>query len=219
MERKQLKAIIENLLLVSDHPLTLDKLMKVFDAEIVKEEIRSALKELMEDYSDRGLQIQEVAEGYQLCTRIECSPWIKKFYSLDKTSKLSRAALDTLSIIAYKQPITRAEIEDIRGVDSGGVVKTLFEKKLLRLMGRKQVLGRPVLYGTSRKFLEYFGLRNISELPTLKEFAEKEDESETPVQADLPFVESGDAEAKEEAGDNREKNEIVPEIENEDTPD
>lgn len=190
MERDKIKAIIENLLLVSGQPISLNKIQEIIGTERGKDEIKAAMRELVEDYSNRGLQIQEVAEGFQLCTRVDYSDWIKKFYKLDKGSKLSPAALDTLSIIAYKQPITRAEIEDIRGVDSGGVVKTLFEKKLLRTMGRKQVAGRPIMYGTSKTFLEYFGLRDISELPTLKEFMEeKEEGGQEPLQTSLPLEE------------------------------
>lgn len=191
MERDKIKAIIENLLLVSGQPVTINKLHEIMAANCAKEEIKASLMELVEDYSHRGLQVQEVAEGFQLCTRGDYSDWIKKFYKLDKGSKLSPAALDTLSIIAYKQPITRAEIEDIRGVDSGGVVKTLFERKLLRTMGRKQVVGRPIMYGTSKFFLEYFGLRDISELPTLKEFMEEREEGEQePLQTSLPLEEN-----------------------------
>lgn len=190
MERDKIKAIIENLLLVSGQPISLNKIQEIIGTGCGKDDTKAAMKELEEDYSNRGLQIQEVAEGFQLCTRVDYSDWIKKFYNLDKGSKLSPAALDTLSIIAYKQPITRAEIEDIRGVDSGGVVKTLFEKKLLRTMGRKQVAGRPIMYGTSKTFLEYFGLRDISELPTLKEFMEEKEEGEQePLQTSLPLEE------------------------------
>jgi len=187
-ERKEIKAILENLLLVADAPITLRRVREIFDPAVSVEEIKAAVEALTGDYQERGLRIQEVAGGFQLCTRNEYAAWIKKYYKLDKGSKLSPAALATLSIIAYKQPVTKAEIEDIRGVDSGGVVKTLFEKKLLRVMGRKKVAGRPILYGTSRHFLEYFGLRDVSELPTLKEFSERDEEAPgKPLQADLPF--------------------------------
>lgn len=199
MERKKLKAIIENLLLVSDHPITLSRFCEIFDLKLGKDELKGAIMELIDVYSDRNLYLQEIAGGYQLCTRSEYSDWIRKFYKLDKRTKLSPAALATLSIIAYKQPITKTEIEDIRGVDSGGVVKSLFEKKLLRLMGRKKIIGRPILYGTSSFFLEYFGLQNISELPTLKEFSEKDEEtSKKPVQSALPFEEAGESPVSEE---------------------
>jgi len=128
------------------------------------------MDELKTDYNARGIQLVEIAEGYQLCTREEYAEWIKKFYKIDKGSKLSQASLETLSIIAYKQPITRVELEEIRGVDSGGVVRTLLEKNLIKNMGRKKVPGRPMMYGTTRKFLEYFGLKSLSDLPTLEEF-------------------------------------------------
>ncbi|MBI5185926.1 MAG: SMC-Scp complex subunit ScpB [Nitrospinae bacterium] len=206
MERDKIKAIIENLLLVSGQPISLNKIQEIIGTECGKDDTKAAMKELVEDYSNRGLQIQEVAEGFQLCTRVDYSDWIKKFYKLDKGSKLSPAALDTLSIIAYKQPITRAEIEDIRGVDSGGVVKTLFEKKLLRTMGRKQVAGRPIMYGTSKTFLEYFGLRDISELPTLKEFMEEKEEGEQePLQTSLPLEERTEAAVEHDDGTTEEE--------------
>jgi len=169
MDKDNLKPIIEALILASDHPISLDRIMSVLEGE-QREEVKTALKELMEDYqsSNRGFTIVEVAGGYQLRTRHEFSGWIRRLFKIGY-QRLSRASMETLAIIAYKQPIVRSEIEDIRGVDSGGVLKTLLEKRLIKVMGRKDVPGRPVVYGTTREFLEVFDLKDLSCLPTLKE--------------------------------------------------
>ncbi len=174
MGLKKGKAIIENLLLITDRPLTLDKLMEVFSGEFDKTSLKTIMEELISDYMERNIQIVEIAKGYQLCTRYEYSEWVKRFHKIDRGSMLSKAALDVLSIIAYKQPITKAEIEDIRGVGTSGVLKTLLERNLIRILGKKKVIGRPMLYGTSRKFMEYFGLKSLSDLPTIEEFTEED---------------------------------------------
>lgn len=173
MEREQLKAIVENVLLASDQPVMVDHLQKTLLNGTDKAELKSVLEELKEEYQGRNLQILMVAEGYQLSTRHEYSDWIRKFLKLDKTTKLSQPSLDTLSIIAYKQPLTRQEVEDIRGVDSSGVVKTLLEKKVIAPAGRKKVPGRPIMYRTTRKFLDYFGLKDLKDLPTLEDFKDE----------------------------------------------
>jgi segregation and condensation protein B len=173
VEREKLKAIVENLLLASDQVVSPDDLQKTIMNGTPKDEILAVLEELREDYEPRNLQVIEVAGGYQLCTRHEYTEWIRKFLKMDKTTKLSQPSLDTLSIVAYKQPITRQEVEDIRGVDSSGVIKTLLEKKIIGPMGRKDVPGRPIMYRTTRKFLEYFGLKDLSDLPTLEDFKEE----------------------------------------------
>lgn len=175
MERKIIKAIIENILLVSNKPLTVSTLKEVFrDDEIKESDIKDILYELHIEYIARNFQLIEVAGGFQFTTRFEYKEWIKRFYKTEKGAALSKASLETLSVIAYKQPITRIEIEEIRGVDSGGLVRALLEKNLIRMVGKKDVIGKPMMYGTTRKFLEYFGLANLSDLPTLKEFEEKE---------------------------------------------
>ncbi|GJL79474.1 MAG: hypothetical protein NPINA01_24630 [Nitrospinaceae bacterium] len=173
MEREDLKAIVENILLASDQPVTADDLQKTIMNGTEKAALRSVLEELQEEYRSRNLQIEVVAEGYQLSTRHEYSDWVRKFLKLDKTTKLSQPSLDTLSIIAYKQPLTRQEVEDIRGVDSSGVVRTLLDKKIIGPAGRKKVPGRPIMYRTTRKFLEYFGLKDLSDLPTLEDIREE----------------------------------------------
>ena len=194
MEREEIKAIIENILLAADQPVSDAQFKNLFSDEVEKVSFKSVLEELIDEYNSRNLQILQVAEGYQLCTRHDYSNWVRKFLKFDKTRKLSQPSLDTLSIIAYKQPLTKAEVEEIRGVDSSGVVRTLLEKKVISPGGRKKVPGRPIMYRTTRKFLEYFGLKDLSDLPTLEDFKESELEDQIPPdQTTLPFDElSGD---------------------------
>ena len=194
MEREEIKAIIENILLAADQPVSEAQFKNLFSDEVEKVSFKSVLEELIDEYNSRNLQILQVAEGYQLCTRHDYSNWVRKFLKFDKTRKLSQPSLDTLSIIAYKQPLTKAEVEEIRGVDSSGVVRTLLEKKVISPGGRKKVPGRPIMYRTTRKFLEYFGLKDLSDLPTLEDFKESELEDQIPPdQTTLPFDElSGD---------------------------
>ena len=194
VEREGIKAIIENILLAADQPVSEAQFKNLFGDEVEKVSFKSVLEELIDEYNSRNLQILQVAEGYQLCTRHDYSNWVRKFLKFDKTRKLSQPSLDTLSIIAYKQPLTKAEVEEIRGVDSSGVVRTLLEKKIISPGGRKKVPGRPIMYRTTRKFLEYFGLKDLSDLPTLEDFKESELEDQIPPdQTTLPFDElSGD---------------------------
>lgn len=161
--------ILEALLFVSDSPVSLERIEAVLDG-CSKAEISRLLADLQEQYrqSDRGILVSEVAEGYRLATKPEAAPWIQRLRG-SKPAKLSRPALETLALIAYKQPITKPEIEAVRGVMVDGVLKTLVERDLVRILGRKPEVGRPILYGTSRSFLEYFGFKDLSELPTLKE--------------------------------------------------
>ena len=195
MEQEEIKAIIENILLAADQPVSETQFKNLLGDEVEKVSFKPVLEELVDEYSSRNLQIIQVAEGYQLCTRHDYSDWVRKFLKFDKTTKLSQPSLDTLAIIAYKQPLTKAEVEEIRGVDSSGVVRTLLEKKVISPGGRKKVPGRPIMYRTTRKFLEYFGLRDLSDLPTLEDFKESELEGQiSPDQTTLPFDElSGDA--------------------------
>lgn len=188
VEHNELKAIIENLLLAADQPVTLEHLRQTFVNGTDKSELKEVIQELMEEYKTKNIQILPVADGYQLCTRQKYSDWIRKFLKMDRTFRLSQASLDTLSIIAYKQPLTRAEIDSIRGVDSGGVLRTLLEKKIVCPAGRKDVPGRPFMYRTTRKFLEYFGLRELNDLPTLEDFQASDlDEAGGPVQTEISF--------------------------------
>ena len=173
MEEHELTAVLEALLFVAGEPMSLDKLAEVLEGTDTGR-IREALDRLRQNYdaAGRGLQIVEVAGGYQIATRSECAPWIKALEKIKTATRLSRSGLETLAIVAYKQPVTRGEIEAIRGVDSAGVLKTLLERRIVRIVGRREGLGRPMLYGTTREFLHYFGLKNLAELPALKEFKE-----------------------------------------------
>ena len=201
MEREELKAIVENILLASDQPVTPDDLQSTLMNGTEKAELRSLLQELQEEYQSRNLRIDEVAGGYQLCTRTEYSDWIRKFLKLDKTTKLSQPSLDTLSIIAYKQPLTKQEVEEIRGVDCGGVIRTLLDKKIVALAGRKKVPGRPIMYRTTRKFLEYFGLKDLADLPTLEDLQDElQGELESNVQEEMDFNTSREQNPSPEGG-------------------
>jgi segregation and condensation protein B len=164
-----LKGIIESLLFVSEGPLRLDRVHEIL-GDIPRKDIQKAMDELIQDYisMDRSFYIVEVAGGYQFRTKAQYSDWIKKLKK-PKQMRLGQAALETLAIVAYKQPIVRAEIEKIRGVDSGAVIGGLLKKGLIRILGRKDLPGRPIIYGTSRRFLEVFGIKDLSSLPTLKE--------------------------------------------------
>ena len=188
MERDELKSIVENVLLAADQPVNVAELEKIFLNTAEKNDLQVTLEELKEEYQSRNLQILEVADGYQLCTRHEFNEWIRKFLKLDRSSRLSQPSLDTLSIIAYKQPLTRQEVDDIRGVDSSGVVKTLLEKKVIGPAGRKKVPGRPIMYRTTQKFLEYFGLKDLSDLPTLEDLKEELEGDDPPLQSQIEFA-------------------------------
>jgi segregation and condensation protein B len=172
MEDQEAKSIIEALLFMAGEPLTLDTIRKII--EVDKYNTERLIRELIEEYSlkNAGLFIADVAEGFQMVTNPACSPWVRKLLSTSVPKKLTQSSLETMAIIAYKQPIIKAEIEAIRGVNSDGVVKTLLEKRLVKILGRKEVPGRPLMYGTTSEFLQYFGLKDLSELPTLKEFQE-----------------------------------------------
>lgn len=165
----ELLRLVEAFIFAAETPLSLDKLCQLLERQ--RADLRPVIERLKREYppSKRGFFLAEVAGGYQFRTAGDLAPWLRKL-SKERPFRFSRAALETLAIIAYRQPITRAEIEYLRGVDSGGVMKTLLEKSLLRILGKKDLPGRPLLYGTSRQFLELFGLRDLNDLPTLKEF-------------------------------------------------
>ncbi len=172
-EERELKAIVESLLFVSADPVPLERLMVALGT-VSKIELRQALQSLREDFDreGRGVQVVELAGGYQLVTRAEYAPWITRLAKAKASPKLSRSAMESLAIIAYKQPIVRSEIEQIRGVEVSGVLRTLLERKLIRMVGRKEVPGRPIMYGTTKLFLQQFGLSDLSQLPPLREFKE-----------------------------------------------
>jgi len=168
----ELKAIVEALIFASPEPVTVKALTKLLDTE-PKEDVVAAIDALKQDY-DRpgGLQLVEVAGGYQIVTRPELHEWVRRLFHERTTQKLSVAALETLAVIAYRQPVTAPEIAEIRGVNTAGVVGTLVERRLVRIVGRKQVVGRPFLYGTTREFLERFGLNDLSDLPKVEDLSE-----------------------------------------------
>ncbi|MCF7870833.1 MAG: SMC-Scp complex subunit ScpB [Candidatus Omnitrophica bacterium] len=177
MDIEKIKSILESLLFVNERPIQLSEISRIL--ELKNKEIKEAFEMLKTEYKDRdsGIAIVSVAGGYQMCSAPFNEPWIKKMYSHQNKQKLSTASLETLAIIAYKQPITRVEIEEIRGVNVDGVVRKLGELGLVKTAGRKEVVGKPFLYITTRKFLEYFGINSLEDLPNLEEFvnlAEKE---------------------------------------------
>ena len=201
MQDEEAKSVIEAILFMAGETVTLDTLRKI--TEIDKYNTERLVRELISDYSVRnaGLFIVEVAEGYQMVTNPACAPWIKKLLSTAVPKKLSQSSLETMAIIAYKQPIIKAEIEAIRGVNSDGVVRTLLDKRLVKILGRKEVPGRPLMYGTTKEFLQYFGLKDLSELPTLKEFQEVDiPEPGGRISEDSGIRESADEEQKSVAG-------------------
>ena len=168
----ELKAIVEALIFASPEPITLKTLVRVLEPE-PKEDIVQAIEALRGDY-DRpgGLQMVEVAGGFQIVTRPELHEWVRRLFHERTTQKLSVAALETLAVIAYRQPVTAPEIAEIRGVNTAGVVSTLVEWRLVKVVGRKQVVGRPFLYGTSREFLDRFGLNDLTDLPKVEDMSD-----------------------------------------------
>jgi len=174
MEDKEAKSILEALLFISGEPLTLDTLKDLL--ELNKKEVERLVKELINDYLLRnsGFFVAEVAGGVQMVTNPGCAPWVKKLLATAFPTRLSHQSIETLAIVAYKQPIIKAEIEAIRGVNCDGVLRTLLERRMIKILGRKEAPGRPLMYGTTKEFLQYFGLKDLSELPTLKEFRDVE---------------------------------------------
>ncbi|MEB2346393.1 MAG: SMC-Scp complex subunit ScpB [Deltaproteobacteria bacterium] len=173
MEAREKRQVLEALLLAAAEPVSAQKLAGVLGEETTPTEVRGLLAALEAEYAEagRGFRIEEVAGGFQLRTLPELAPWLQRLRP-QPPLRLSRAALETLAIVAYKQPITRAELELVRGVDVGAVVTSLLERRLVRIAGHREVPGRPMLYATTRRFLEVFGLASLSDLPTLREIEE-----------------------------------------------
>jgi segregation and condensation protein B len=169
----QVRAVLEALVFASPQPITPREIARVLQG-VPREDWEKQLEGLRADYArdERGLQVVEVAGGFQITTRPEYNDWVRELLDPRTPTRLSIQALETLAVIAYKQPVTLPEIIELRGVKSGGVVKTLLEKRLIRIMGRKEVVGRPILYGTTKQFLLHFGLKDLDELPKIEEFAE-----------------------------------------------
>ncbi len=208
--------LVEALIFAADGPIKAERMAEALDTE--QTEILAAIEALEVDYAERprGFFLQEVSGGYQLRTRPEYADFLRKL-GHNRPFKFSRPALETLAIIAYRQPVTRSEIEYLRGVDSGSVLKTLLEKHLVRILGKKDIPGKPMIYGTTREFLELFGLADLSALPTLREFSELVSDEENERQgwddegASLPLlidedaVEEGSALSLETSGEQPEE--------------
>lgn len=169
--REELKPVIESLLFVADEPLPFKQLCKVL-GDVPEEDVKAALDELVADYESRGsgLEVREIAGGWRISTRPQHHEFIRKYLKSRPSARLSLPALETLAVIAYKQPITIPEILDIRGVTSSSAIKTLLEKRLIVTKGRKETVGRPMMYGTSKEFMIQFGLKDLTELPSIEDF-------------------------------------------------
>ncbi|MEM7008571.1 MAG: SMC-Scp complex subunit ScpB [Thermodesulfobacteriota bacterium] len=186
MDLSDLKKSIESIIFIADQPVSVDKLSLAFP-NIERAQIRKCLKELVAEWSElkRGFLLSEVAGGFQFRTDPKYSEDISNYNKKVKKFRLSRAALEVTAIIAYKQPVTRVEIESIRGVDSSGVINVLMERRVIEIKGRKEVIGKPFLYGTTSEFLEVFGLKSLNDLPTLKEL----DEITQNIEPNIPPIE------------------------------
>ncbi len=207
---REMRAVLEALIFASAQPITPKEIGQVLGG-VPREDWQKALEELRADYArdERGLQLVEIAGGWQITTRPEYNDWVRELLDPKTPTRLSIQALETLAVIAYKQPVTLPEIIELRGVKSGGVIKTLLEKRLIRILGRKEVVGRPILYGTTRQFLLHFGLKDLGELPQIEEFAEVLGEEvdvaglkraiQAPRPAEVPLTEEGDASTGERA--------------------
>jgi len=211
MEEIQLQRVIEALLFVADRSVTMEQIRTVTQAETAK--IRQCLEAMREEYdrAGRGFRLREIAGGYCFVTADELSGFVKAYALSKEKRRLSTASLETLSIVAYRQPITRAEIEFIRGVNVEGGIHTLVEKGLIKIVGRKEVPGRPLLYGTTRQFLDHFGLGNLKDLPKLAEFTEKDIE----LPESLREAEGAPMQAEAPAAENQDENEGKPQHESE----
>ena len=213
----EIRAVLEALVFASDQPITRARDRAGAGRGVPREDWEAALAELKAEYArdGRGLQLAEIAGGWQITTRPEYNDWVRELLDPQRPTRLSIQALETLAVIAYKQPVTQPEVIELRGVKSGGVVKTLLEKRLIRITGRKEVVGRPMLYGTTKEFLLHFGLKDLAELPKIEEFAEVLGEEvdvaglkraiEAPLPVEVPLSEEGEQltldQAAAEAGD------------------
>lgn len=199
-ERAEMEAAIEAVLFVSSEPVPRERLAEIFDEgdrEAAAEAVAAVIARYRGDGDDddgggaRGVFVEEVAGGVRLVTRPEMNPWLRRFFEVTGSQKLSMAAIETLAIIAYRQPMTAPEVQELRSVSSSGVFKTLLEKRLIRIAGRKEVVGRPFLYCTTREFLVHFGLKSLKDLPPLEELDEAFDEAGGDLPGEPPPPEPG----------------------------
>lgn len=189
MTPHMLKGLIESLLFVSDSPLSLDRLTTLLE-EFERDDIKASIAAIADECraEGRGVELATVAGGYQFRSRHEYADYIRRLKRV-KPVRFSPSSLETLAIIAYRQPVTRAEVEYLRGVDSGGVLKSLLDKKLIRILGKKDIPGKPLIYGTTREFMETFNLKDLASLPTLREIQELADAGTDSEQVPLPLLE------------------------------
>jgi segregation and condensation protein B len=205
--KKHLRGLVEALVFASDQPIKPNEIGKL--AQAPTRQIKEVLDELKTEYVGRGIQLEEIAGGYAFRTNMAFAPFVRDLVG-QKPVRLTRAQLETLAIVAYRQPITRPDIDDVRGVDCGPVLRTLLERDLVRILGKQEAAGRPLLYGTSAGFLELFGLKSLKDLPTLREFTELNEESKRTVERELgeelaekqggPMPELGDRPTMESVG-------------------
>ncbi len=195
MEIAEVKMIVEALIFSADQPMPEYLISNILGNAAGDADIGKLIKEIADDYAKRGgpIELGFIAGGWQFSTKKEYGSWVRKLYKDRTTLKLSNSALETLAVIAYKQPVTRSEAEEIRGVEVAGVLETLLERKLIRIVGSKETVGRPLLYGTTQEFLKHFGLSHLSELPSIEELSPPEQAPlEMPVtEPVLPFENSG----------------------------
>ncbi len=205
MDSMELRKSIEALLFASEKPLSAEEMKEAFEEDIPAKDIKAEIEALRAEYEEtrRGFRIYEIAGGFQLASAIDFAEVLKRFYQARDKKKMSPASLETLSVIAYRQPVTRAEIEAIRGVNVDGAMKGLMDKGLIRITGRKEVPGRPLLYGTTRDFLDRFGLKALDELPPLSEYSIK-DLDPALLPPELKMQESSVEDASEASGETAE---------------
>jgi segregation and condensation protein B len=185
LTRTHLIGLIEALIFASDKPMKALEIARLASAPV--KQVRELLAEMKESYAGRGFLLDEVAGGWAFRTNVQFAPFVREV-TAGRPVRLSRAQVETLAIVAYRQPVTRPEVDDIRGVDSGATLKLLLERDLVRILGKKDEPGRPILYGTTTQFLEFFGLKSLKDLPTLREFTELSDESRRVAEAELGEV-------------------------------
>jgi segregation and condensation protein B len=185
LSRAHLTGLVEALVFASDKPIKDREVARLASAPV--KQVREVLAELRAVYAERGIVLSEIAGGWLFRTSAQFAPFVREL-SAERPVRLTRAQVETLAIVAYRQPVTRPEIDDIRGVDSGATLKLLLERDLVRILGKKDEPGRPLLYGTTTQFLEFFGLKSLKDLPTLKEFTELSDESRRIAEAELGEV-------------------------------
>jgi len=202
MSEIQLKNILEGALLAAGRPLSIDQMLSLFlDSEQPgRDEIRLALEELSNDFAERSIEIKQVASGYRIQVKEDYSEWVSRLWT-ERPSRYSRALLETLSLMAYRQPITRGEIEDIRGVSvSSSIIKTLQEREWVKVVGHRDVPGKPAMYATTKKFLDYFNLQSLDELPTLAELRDI-DSINAELDLEIPGVVAAETESETSAVD------------------